>query len=122
MNILVIDDDPHISRLYTKTLINAGHNVHTALQLRDAYDYLSKTTPDLMCLDWHIGRELGENMLSHLNENYAPDEMPIVIIISGKFEGVDISAYEHIVQKVLLKPVTPRDLTAYVKKLADENV
>lgn len=81
-NILVIDDDVHISELLSEALRSEGYTVSAAYSGTEALMLLSKGRPDLILLDLMLPGLSGEELL--------PQIMDIpVIIVSAKADISD---------------------------------
>jgi DNA-binding response OmpR family regulator len=115
--VLIVDDDRHIARLYAKILAHAGFITQTVRTVEEGIAAVATFQPQVLCLDWYIGRLTGATVLEHIQTTIPTEVVPRVIVISGKFEGVDITPYGSLVQEVMLKPVTGRDLAAAVQRI-----
>lgn len=81
-NILIIDDDIHISNLLEETLIYKGYAVHKAFSGTEALFVLSKDKPDLILLDLMLPELSGEELLPYIKD------IP-VIVVSAKADTAD---------------------------------
>lgn len=81
-NILIIDDDVHISTLLEETLINEGYAIHKAYSGTEALLVLSQNKPDLILLDLMLPGLSGEELLPHIKD------IP-VIVVSAKVDTAD---------------------------------
>lgn len=81
-NILIIDDDIHISTLLEETLISKGYTVHKAFSGTEALLVLSQHKPDLILLDLMLPGLSGEELLPHIKD------IP-VIVVSAKVSTAD---------------------------------
>lgn len=81
-NILIIDDDVHISTLLEEVLISEGYTVHKAFSGTEALLVLSQNKPDLILLDLMLPGLRGEELLSHIKD------IP-VIVVSAKVDTAD---------------------------------
>ena len=78
-NILIIDDDTHISEMLTESLQAEGYSVSAAYSGTEALLVLSHTKPDLILLDLMLPGLSGEELLPRIKD------IP-VIVVSAKAE------------------------------------
>ena len=81
-DILIIDDDAHISALLEEALTGAGYTVHKAFSGTEALLVLSREKPDLILLDLMLPGLSGEELLPRIKN------IP-VIVISAKADTAD---------------------------------
>lgn len=81
-NILIIDDDVHISTLLEETLTGKGYTVLKAFSGTEALLVLSQHKPDLILLDLMLPGLSGEELLPHIKD------IP-VIVVSAKVSTAD---------------------------------
>ena len=80
--IMIIDDDVHISALLEEALKNEGYSVSKAFSGTEAQLVLSQNKPDLILLDLMLPGLSGEELLPHIKETP-------VIVISAKADTAD---------------------------------
>lgn len=80
--ILIIDDDPHISRLLSEVLQKEGYSVTNAYSGTEALLLLAQIKPDLILLDLMLPGLSGEELLPRIQN------IP-VIVISAKADTAD---------------------------------
>lgn len=81
-NILIIDDDIHISKMLSKALSNEGYSVSAAYSGKEALMLLTDKKPDLILLDLMLPELSGEELLPHIKG------IP-VIVVSAKADVAD---------------------------------
>lgn len=81
-NILIIDDDIHISALLDETLQSNGYTVYKAFSGTEALLFLSQNKPDLILLDLMLPGLSGEELLPKIKN------IP-VIVVSAKAQTAD---------------------------------
>jgi len=74
--ILVIDDDMHIRKLYVEVLASEGYSVCAVADFEDAYNKLKTDHVDLVILDIELRNENGLRILKRLKTEY-----PIIPVI-----------------------------------------
>jgi DNA-binding response OmpR family regulator len=77
INILVIDDEHHIRKLYSEYLTREGYRIDTASGYDEALQLLKQESYDLILLDIELGETSGLDVLKKLKEAY-PD-IPIIL-------------------------------------------
>ncbi|RMG90636.1 MAG: response regulator [Chloroflexi bacterium] len=82
LNILIIDDDPHLLRLMTLILKQGKHKVRTATNVPDAWKLLNEETPDIICCDLMMPDVNGLDFLLQRQKHPTIANVP-VIVISG---------------------------------------
>lgn len=78
-NIMIIDDDQHISKMLSEALQNEGYRVSCAYSGTEALLLLPKVHPDLILLDLMLPGLTGEELLPKIKD------IP-VIVVSAKAE------------------------------------
>lgn len=81
-NIMIIDDDVHISTLLEEALISEGYTVHKAFSGTEALLVLTQGKPDLILLDLMLPGLSGEELLPQIKD------IP-VIVVSAKVDTSD---------------------------------
>lgn len=81
-NILIIDDDVHISSMLEEALQHEGYTVYKAFSGTEALLVLSQNKPDLILLDLMLPGLSGEELLPHIKD------IP-VIVVSAKVDTAD---------------------------------
>lgn len=81
-NILIIDDDPHISDMVSEALQDEGYAVSKAYSGTEAMMILSRNKPDLVLLDLMLPGLSGEELLPEIKN------IP-VIVVSAKADTAD---------------------------------
>lgn len=113
--ILVMEDDPHLSRLYAKALGAAGYEVHPARTIQKARDLLANSRFDVFLCDIHMGRDRGTDLLREYSTMFATSGTQ-VIMVSGQAQ------YRAMCEELgadffLEKPVAIGTLVALVGRL-----
>lgn len=117
--ILIVDDDPAISRLLEKVMHSNDMETSTASSGLDALNLLSSHTYDLILMDVMLGDMEGFEVIKRLR---AQGIKTPVIIVSGRNEdydslyGLSVGADDYIT-----KPFRPLVLGAKVKALIRRN-
>jgi DNA-binding response OmpR family regulator len=112
--VLIVDDEPGISRLISMYLEREGFQTANARTGAEALDMVANSTPALIVLDimlpdidgWEVCREIRRN-----------SDVPIIMLTAregdeDKIVGLEIGADDYVT-----KPFVPRELVARVKAI-----
>jgi two-component system NtrC family sensor kinase len=102
VNILVVDDEPGITRLCERLLRQANYNVTSFTDPLVALKYLEKNKIDLLLVDIRMPEISGFDIISRLHQ-YQPDAATLVMTGFGTVETA-IQALRQGVDGLLLKP------------------
>jgi CheY-like chemotaxis protein len=80
--ILVVDDEYSITEVLEAALIDAGHEVISAMNGRQALERLQQRRPDLILLDLMMPIMDGAAMLDAMRKDPAGSDIPVVIMSS----------------------------------------
>ena len=110
--ILVVDDDPNISRLVTLYLEREGYEVKTAARGDDAVNEFTRLPPDMMLLDVMLPGMDGYQVLKSVRKSSA---IPVIMLTArdetfDKVLGLELGADDYIT-----KPLDAKELVARVK-------
>ena len=112
LNILVIEDEAVSRTLITKVLIDAGHQVRTAANGKDALDYLKDESnrADIVITDALMPTMDGFEFIFHLNAHPRMRRIPVVITSTlndadSVKRAVSLGAADYVV-----KPIEPETL------------
>lgn len=110
--VLVVEDDPHISEVVVRYLTLEGLEVEAVADGRDALDAANARWPDLVVLDLMLPGLDGLEVCRRLRAR-AP--IPVIMLTARGDEedrvlGLELGADDYVV-----KPFSPRELTARVR-------
>ena len=110
LTVLVVDDFPPMLTIVTKLLGEIGiHDVDCATDVKSALGRTQARDYDLLIVDYFLGDETGDDLLSALREQ---DEDIRAIIMTG--EAFKAAARLGYVVDWLRKPFTAQDLAARI--------
>lgn len=119
MNVLIIEDDPLMSKALSHYLLEAGHTVSSAANGREAIDGIAKKADvDLVICDVMMPVLTGPAFILMLKK-YSPHGLPKIIVVSGVKQGeaflkkIEIN-YDHFISK----PVDFDHLNKVVNEIA----
>jgi CheY-like chemotaxis protein len=115
--ILVVDDDPLMHRLFQHHLERAGYQMISARTGKEALDMSSKQPPQLIVMDIMMPDMDGLEALRELKKGDVTKSIPVIVITAnGHFmarkesEGCGASVF-------LTKPFSPMQLLTEIKRL-----
>jgi DNA-binding response OmpR family regulator len=113
--ILVVEDDEDIRRLNAEVLSGSGYKVDAAADGAIAWDTLNLNSYDLLVTDNNMPKVSGVELLKKLRA--ARMALP-VILVSGTMPTNALNRHPWLqVDATLLKPYTPDELLAAVRKV-----
>jgi DNA-binding response OmpR family regulator len=120
-NILIIDDDSHISEMISENLRNEGYSVCAAYSGTEALMLLSKEKPDLILLDLMLPGLSGEELMPHIKDT------PVIVVsakanVSDKVGLLLGGAADYVTKPFDIDELLARITVQLRKKTAPENV
>ena len=109
-NVLVVEDDPALRRMYRTALALAGFDVVEADDGLAALHFLDQRAPDIVVLDLMLPTISGFIVQQEIAAHAHTRNIPIVIVT-----GADLSLEHLDVRCVLRKPVSPESLVDSVR-------
>lgn len=116
--ILVVDDEPKLSRSLALILQRAGHVVTTAASAGEAMQLLQAGAYDLVFLDIKLPDQSGIHLLSQIRSLYP--EMPVLMLTAHASLESAIEAVRAGARDYLLKPIDPQAILARVDEILEE--
>jgi two-component system response regulator MprA len=122
--LLVVDDDPALSRTLRRALAVEGYAVDCAGDGVEALDRLGETTYDAVVLDVSMPRLDGLAVCRQLRENR--DRTPVLMLtardeVRDRVSGLDAGADDYLVKPFALDELNAR-LRALLRRAADDVV
>lgn len=117
MKIYITEDDADIREMESYALRSGGFEVEEFSCAAELYTALEEEAPNLFLLDIMLPGEDGMKILSHLKENRATADIPVMMITAkttemDKVKGLDAGADDY-----LAKPFGIMELVSRVKAL-----
>ena len=112
IDILIIEDDPSLSRFLSTTLAAQGYAVSTAMRADEALARVALDDPALILLD--LGLPDGDGLLL-LPELKSRCEAQIVVVSARSQESDKISALDAGAEDYLTKPFSVAELLARLR-------
>jgi CheY-like chemotaxis protein len=114
--ILVVEDEPGITRVCLRTLVPRGYEVEVANDGSIAEGMLGGAAYDLMLVDIRTPVMNGIQLYEYITDNH-PEMMKRVIFTTGDVISGDTQYFlEKSGQPVLAKPFTPEELIGIVNE------
>ncbi|TYB92301.1 MAG: response regulator transcription factor [Kosmotoga sp.] len=112
--ILIIEDDPHISKFLELELQHEGYEVQHVSSGQTALEEISEQLPDLVILDIMIPELDGYQVLKMIREDYS-SELPVIMLtakreVKDKVKGLKTGADDY-----LTKPFHIEELIARIE-------
>lgn len=115
--ILVVDDDPLMHRLYQHHLEKAGYQMVSAKTGREALDIASRQPPQLIVMDVMMPDMDGLEALRELKKNDATRGIPVVVITANGHHMARKESEQFGAAVFLTKPFSPTQLLTEIKKI-----
>jgi DNA-binding response OmpR family regulator len=114
-NILVVEDEPVIAKVCTRTLSTEGFQVEIVDNGRMALKVLKEKEFDLCLIDIRTPEMNGTELYQQLKDKH-PEMVNKIIFTTGDVLDVNIKAFlEKANRPYLAKPFTPDELRAVVR-------
>lgn len=116
-NILVVEDDPALSRLICYNLEKQGYEVRLAIEGQAALDQIARRMPDLVLLDWMLPGVSGIEVCRRLREQAKTRTLPIIMLSARGQETDSVRGLDTGADDYLVKPFGMEALFARVKAI-----
>lgn len=121
---MVINNSDNILAMYRKILEGEGHEVFTQLFLNSELRDVGKIKPDLIILDYYVGREgVGWEFLQLLKMEDSTSKVPVLLCTVAVKLVQEVGAYLETKHVTLLrKPFERRDLVNAAQSILEDNM
>lgn len=116
-NVLIVDDDAHVTAWVAAQLGAAGYEVKTVNDSSLAIDEIAAFNPDVILLDLLMPGVPGMELLARIREDRALDRMKIIVYSAKSFKYDYRHCLEAGADAYLVKPVGPQELQDTIAKL-----
>ena len=111
-NILVVDDEPQITRVLKTTLSSQGYGVRTASDGDEAVQLMKDWPPDLVITDLRMPNMSGLDLCRHVR---ARSRVPIIVLSVKGEERTKVEALDAGADDYVTKPFGVNELLARVR-------
>jgi len=117
LELLIIEDDKHISKLIKYNAEKAGYDCTLAQDGEEALDVLNKQGADLIILDIMLPKMDGFEVCRVIKQNPKLRNIPVIMLTAKGAEvdrvvGLELGADDYVV-----KPFSPRELMLRIKAI-----
>ena len=119
-DVLVIEDDPVVSRLVGHLLTRRGFTVHVAADGLHAQTLLKTLPrPAVVVMDVMLPYVSGFELITEIRKTPGWDRVPVIVLTSNSQERDVLRAFDAGVNDYVVKPFRPDEFVARVRRLAD---
>lgn len=111
-NILVVDDEPQITRVLKTTLSSQGYATRTASDGKEALQVMKDWPPDLVITDLRMPNMDGLVLCRHIREQ---SQVPIIVLSVKGEEKTKVEALDAGADDYVTKPFNINELLARVR-------
>jgi two-component system response regulator AtoC len=101
VTLLVVDDERNLRESLSEALKEAGYNVLTAANGKEAYAIIQSQTLDLLLCDWRMPEMDGAALLKLLSEDGRLVDLPVLVMTAhgtsnNAIEAIQFGAYDFV--------------------------
>lgn len=111
-SILVVDDEPQITRVLKTTLSSQGYGVRSAGNGQEALDEMKGWLPDLVITDLRMPTMDGLELCRHIRSK---STVPIIVLSVKGEEAIKVQALDAGADDYITKPFSVNELLARVR-------
>jgi two-component system phosphate regulon response regulator PhoB len=115
--VLIVEDEPAIVELVTFSLRDAGWNVCSVATVGEAWEFITRRTPQLLLLDWMLPDQTGLRLLSRIRSDRQFQDIPVIMLTAKSMEEDKLAGLNSGADDYITKPFSPRELLARAKAL-----
>ena len=120
--ILVVDDDQLMHRLFQHHLERAGYQMVSAMNGREALELVSRKPPQLIVMDIMMPDTDGLAALRELKKNEATRSIPVIVITANGHVMMRKESESCGADVFLTKPFSPTQLVNEIRRLMPPTV
>lgn len=113
--ILIVEDDVLILKTVEYKLKREGYRIVIARNGRDAVTMAEAGLPDLVVTDCYMPFMSGLELITYFKEKWP--HIPIIMLSGAGLEDSVVEAFNLGVDDYIVKPFSPEELNARIKKL-----
>ena len=111
-NILVVDDNPQITRVLKTTLSSQGYSIRTAADGKQALQEMKGWSPDLVITDLRMPNMDGRELCRAIR---AESRVPIIVLSVKGEEAIKVESLDAGADDYITKPFNVNELLARVR-------
>lgn len=111
-NILVVDDEPQITRVLKTTLLSQGYGTRAASDGVEALQMMKSWSPDLLITDLRMPNMDGLDLCRQVR---AQSQIPIIVLSVRGEERIKVEALDAGADDYVTKPFSTKELLARVR-------
>jgi CheY-like chemotaxis protein len=115
--VLVVDDDPLMHRLFQHHLEKAGYQMVSAKTGREGLDLASRQLPQLIVMDIMMPDMDGLEALRELKKGDATRNIPVIVITANGHHMARKESEQSGAAVFLTKPFSPMQLLTEIKRI-----
>ena len=115
--ILIIDDSPTDTRVFTTVLEKNGHEVLSAGSAEDGIEVCKRELPDLVLMDVILPGMNGFQATRSLSKDPNTSSIPIIIVSTKNMETDRVCGLRQGAKDYLVKPPSERELITRINAL-----
>jgi two-component system, OmpR family, KDP operon response regulator KdpE len=112
MRILIVDDEPQITRVLRTSLQSNGHEVMVARDGVEALEMFLKAPPELVITDLAMPRMDGIELTREIRER---SQVPVIVLSVRAQDAAKVSALDEGADDYMTKPFSIQELMARVR-------
>jgi len=111
-NILVVDDEPQITRVLKTTLSSQGYGIRTASDGEEALQAMSEWPPDLIVTDLRMPNMDGLELCREVRKT---SQVPIIVLSVKGEDSIKVQALDAGADDYVTKPFSMTELSARIR-------
>jgi two-component system, OmpR family, KDP operon response regulator KdpE len=111
-NILVVDDEPQITRVLKTSLSSYGYGIRTAADGEEALQVIHDWSPDLIITDLRMPNMDGLELCREVRKE---SQVPIIVLSVKGEESIKVQALDAGADDYVTKPFSMNELTARIR-------
>tara|TARA_B100001939_G_C16683430_1_gene505425 strand:- start:2 stop:688 length:687 start_codon:yes stop_codon:yes gene_type:complete len=112
--LLVVEDDPHISKMI-RFALESEYHITTVTDIDLALDTLSNEKIDLILLDWMLPGLTGIELIRRLKKTKGMEQIPVIMLTAKSEEADKLKGFSHGVDDYITKPFSLSELNFRIK-------
>lgn len=101
---VLVDDEPHITHMVARKLMQCGYTVHTAMDGQQGLELILEVMPDLVVTDLQMPYMSGIELSARLWESEKTKDIPVIMLTARGFAIEDQVRELGNIRSLLSKP------------------